>query len=78
MSDHIQAMRDKEISNHLAKCEAIGDLSRDLSEAQDHIKELEEIIENLWKETKGIIPSNGKMWLTPRMAREAELLKGGE
>lgn len=34
----------------------------------------EEELERLWKETGGVDPETGKMWLTPRMEREAEKL----
>ena len=32
----------------------------------------EEELERLWKETGGVDPKSGKMWLTPRMERIAQ------
>jgi hypothetical protein len=39
---------------------------------EDKYPESEIEIERLWKEQKGIDPETGKMWLTPRMERNAE------
>jgi hypothetical protein len=38
------------------------------------LDESEEELELLWKETGGIDPETGKMWLTPRMEQEAVAL----
>jgi NitT/TauT family transport system ATP-binding protein len=35
----------------------------------------EEALEQLWKEQKGVNPQTGKMWLTPRMEREAKKIE---
>lgn len=34
----------------------------------------EQELELLWKKTGGVCPQTGKMWLTPRMIRDAEKL----
>jgi hypothetical protein len=41
-----------------------------IAELEAEIAILEEHIELLWRETDGILPSTGRMWLTPRMERE--------
>ena len=38
------------------------------------LSRLEQELEELWKLTGGCDPATGKMWLTPRMEREAEAL----
>jgi hypothetical protein len=45
-----------------------------IAELEAENKRLEAIIEELWKETKGVWFSTGAMWLTPRMEREAKSL----
>lgn len=39
------------------------------------MKLTEEELELLWQEQKGIDPETGRMWLTPRMEREAKELE---
>jgi cell division protein FtsB len=46
-------------------------LEKRIEELEAENARLEENIELLWRETDGILPSTGRMWLTPRMEREA-------
>lgn len=36
---------------------------------------IEKALEQIWKDTKGVNPETGKMWLTPRMERDAAKLE---
>jgi hypothetical protein len=58
---------DRITSSDLNECDTAAAIIEDLEE---EIAILEGHIELLWRETDGILPSTGRMWLTPRMERE--------
>jgi len=45
--------------------------SQPCSDAPVDVDSGEDVSEQLWKDTGGIVPSTGKSWLTGRMLREA-------
>ena len=80
MDDSKSWPRNWEIWSKSRQCEYLEKESSlaaptDSESFMDTYPDSESDVENLWHKQGGINPDSGKMWLTPRMHRNAAILK---